>query len=59
MDNAGCAIYCSACLFCDKGCQDGGGTRSTRMKALLCFVFVYSVMSVVCEDSLISHKGWL
>ena len=43
MDNAGCAIYCPACLFCDKGCNDGGRMRSTRIK--LAF-FVGSVMSV-------------
>ena len=35
VDNAGWAMYCSACFLCDKGCSDGGGTRSTRMKLAL------------------------
>ena len=52
-DKAGWAIYCSACLFCDKGCSDSGGRDQLEKKlALLCFV-----MSVEREDSLISHKG--
>ena len=57
VDNAGCAIYCSACFFCDKGCSDGGWDEINSDEA--CFVCLLgSVMSVWCEDSLISHKGW-
>ena len=44
-------------FFCDKGCSDGGWDEINSDEA--CFVCLFgSVMSVWCEDSLISHKGW-